>query len=271
VTDLAVIMSVYKNDKLEFVDQAVKSMLNQTFRQFDYYIVFDGPVAPDVDHFITTLDDKRIRLYRLEENMGLAIALNYLLFIVLAIPDYKLIARMDADDISMPERLEKQYNFLSLNNDIACIGCWYEEIDESGNHLSYRTLPVDHESLRRRYYTRTPFAHPSVMYRRDLIEKAGFYPVNTHLMEDNALWGKALQNKLKFANMPDVLIKFRIDKGFYRRRSGISYGLNFMKERLRINRTLKFPLYTYAIIVSEGIIKMMPPFFLRIIYLINRK
>lgn len=263
-------MSVYKNDKLNFVTESVQSILNQSFGRFDYYIVFDGPVAGDVDSYISALTDSRIRLHRLTENKGLATALNYLLSIVLDNPGYKFIARMDADDISMPDRLEKQYMFLSKNDDIACLGCWYEEIDESGNHLSYRTLPVDHESLRRRYYTRTPFAHPSVIYRRELIEESGFYPVNTHLMEDNALWGRALQNGLKFANLPEFLIKFRIDEGFYKRRSGIRYGINFIKERLRINRSLKFPVYASLILISEGIIKMMPPFFLRIFYLINR-
>jgi glycosyltransferase involved in cell wall biosynthesis len=270
MNSLAVIMSVYKNDKLEFVAQAVQSILNQTFSQFDYYIVFDGPVAPDVDNFITSLDDKRIRLYRLEENKGLAVALNYLLSVVLTTPEYKLIARMDADDISMPERLEKQYNFLSLNNDIACLGCWYEEIDESGKHLSDRILPVDHESLKRRYYTRTPFAHPSVMYRRELIDRSGFYPVDTQLMEDNVLWGKALKNGLRFGNLPEILFKFRIDDDFYKRRSGLSYGLSYIKVRLPISHELNFPVYTSFIIIIEGIMKMMPPFFLRIFYRISR-
>jgi hypothetical protein len=117
--------------------------------------------------------------------------------VVLKNPEYKLIARMDADDISLPARFEMQRNFLSENPDISCIGCWYQEIDESGNHLAYCRLPIEHEALKRRYSTRAPFAHPSVMYRRNLIETAGFYPTDTILMEDNAMWGMALRQGIE--------------------------------------------------------------------------
>jgi len=244
MTDLVVIMSVYKNDNLKFVRESVQSILDQTFKIFDFYIVFDGPVSTDIDRYISSINDNRIRLFRLEQNGGLASALNFLLEKVMSIPDYKLIARMDADDISLPlrfekqraflsenteisivgswyeeidesgnhladrklpadhdslkkrymislpTRLEKQRAFLSENTEISIVGSWYEEIDESGNHLADRKLPADHDSLKKRYMTRTPFAHPSVMYRRQLIEKAGSYPTDTVLMEDNVLWGK---------------------------------------------------------------------------------
>jgi glycosyltransferase involved in cell wall biosynthesis len=212
--DLAVIMSVYQNDKLIYVKESVQSILNQSFSRFHYYLIFDGPVSPDISEYITSLTDNRIKLFRLEKNGGLAGALNYLLEVVMKNPEYKFIARMDADDISMPTRFEKQRNFLSEHSDISVVGCWYEEIDETGNHLSYRKLPTDHEALRKRYFTRTPFAHPSVMYRRELIEKAGFYPTDTIWMEDNVLWRRALLLGLKFSNIPELLFKFRGTKTF---------------------------------------------------------
>lgn len=260
MTDLAVIMSVYKNDKLKFLKESVQSILDQTFSQFHYFIIFDGPVSFDIDAYVTSLTDDRIKLLRLEKNGGLASALNYLLEIVLKNSEYKFIARMDADDISMPTRFEKQRNFLLEHLDISIIGCWYEEIDESGRHLSYRRLPSDHESLRKRYFTRTPFAHSSVMFRRELIEKAGLYPTDTVLMEDNVLWGRALKEGLTFANIPEYLLKFRIDKDFFKRRSGIKYGCNFIKTKFKINRLLNSPLFAYILLIEIGIIKMMPPF-----------
>jgi hypothetical protein len=173
---------------------------------------------------------------------------------------------MDADDISLPSRFEKQRAFLSVNTEFSITGSWYEEIDESGKHLTFRKLPTDHDSLRKRYMTRTPFAHPSVMYRRELIERAGLYPTDTLLMEDNVLWGRALKAGLKFANIPEYLIRFRIDRDFYKRRSGIRYGFNFVKNRSKILKEIKSPfeylLYTYF----AGCIKMLPPFFIRHIY-----
>jgi glycosyltransferase involved in cell wall biosynthesis len=270
MTDLAVIMSVYKCDKLKYVIESVQSILNQTFTQFDYFIVFDGPVAPEIDSYISTIGDNRVRLFRREKNEGLATALNYLLEIVLQIPVYKLIARMDADDISFPSRFEKQHDFMLQNPDISCVGCWYQEIDESGKHISDRKLPIDHETLKKRYYTQTPFAHPSVMYTRALIEKAGFYPANTLFMEDNVLWGKALIAGLRFANIPEYLLKFRIDKDFYKRRSGIKYGWNYIITRFKINRSLNFPAYSYLFSFLIGIIKMVPSFALRYFYAAGR-
>ncbi len=243
--DLAVIMSVYQNDKLVFLKESVQSILEQTFFEFHYYIIFDGPVSADIDVYISSLEDNRIKLFRLEKNGGLAGALNYLLEIVLKDPGYKFIGRMDADDISMPARFEKQRNFLLANPDISCVGCWYEEIDEEGKNNSYRRLPVGHEALRRLYFTRTPFAHPSVIYRRQLIEKSGFYPTDTVLMEDNVLWAKALSQGLRFANIPEYLLKFRKDERFYTRRSGLKYGWNFILTRFKINKLLKFPFYSY--------------------------
>jgi glycosyltransferase involved in cell wall biosynthesis len=231
--------------------------------------VFDGPVESDIDNYISSIADERIKLSRIEKNGGLASALNYLLGIVLNSPDYKIIARMDADDVSMPERFEKQFNFLEANKEISCVGCWYEEINESGKHLADIRLPEKHEALRRRYYTRTPFAHPSVMYRRELIERAGFYPVDTVLMEDNVLWGKALKAGLLFANLPDFLLKFRKDKIFYKRRSGISYGWHFILTRFKINWSLHFPLYSFVFIFLIGFVKIMPPFLLRYFYLMS--
>ncbi|MDO9580629.1 MAG: glycosyltransferase [Bacteroidales bacterium] len=263
MTDLAVIMSVYMNDRLSFVKESVESILSQTFLDYHLYIAFDGPVSLDIESYISNLKDERIRLYRIEKNRGLASALNYLLEMVIKNPEYKLIARMDADDISASSRFEKQRDFLLNNIDISCVGSWYEEINGEGMHLSFRKLPTAHEDLRKCYRARTPFAHPSVMYRRSLIEIAGFYPINTILMEDNVLWGRALKAGLKFANIPEYLLKFRIDEDFYMRRSGYKYGWHYIINRFKINKLLKLPLYVYIISFLIGIIKMMPSFILK--------
>jgi glycosyltransferase involved in cell wall biosynthesis len=266
MVDLAVIMSIYRNDRLEFVRESVQSILDQTFSQFYYYLIFDGPVQPDVETYITSLTDNRIKHFRLDKNSGLATALNYLLEKVMNDPEYKFIARMDADDISLPERFEKQRTYLIEYPEISVLGCWYEEIDEDGKHLAYRKLPVDHESLRKRFFTRTPFAHPSVMYRRELIEKAGYYPTDTVLMEDNVLWGRALKSGLIFRNLSLYLIKFRMDKDFSKRRSGIKYGWNYFLTRSKIIRSLNLPAYTYFISFCTGILKMLPSCLIKAVY-----
>jgi glycosyltransferase involved in cell wall biosynthesis len=271
MVDLAVIMSVYKNDKLNFVKKSVHSILDQTFTQFHYFIIFDGSVDSEIDKFINSLSDNRIKLFRLDKNEGLAFALNFLLKIILNNPDYKLIARMDADDISLPFRFEKQRDFLLNNLDISCVGCWYEEIDENDKHLSDCKLPVEHKVLKKLYYTRTPFVHPSVIYRRTMVEEAGFYPTNTVLMEDNFLWGQALKAGARFANIPEYLFRFRKDRNFYKRRSGIKYGWNYILTRFSINKSLDFPLYTYVLTFIIGVIKMMPSSIVRYFYLVKER
>jgi glycosyltransferase involved in cell wall biosynthesis len=256
--DLAVIMSIYHKDKLQFVRESVQSILDQTFSKFHYYLIYDGPVPAEVEEYVASLTDNRLRLFRLEKNSGLAAAMNYLLEIILKNSDYRYIARMDADDISIPERFEKQRSYLIKNPDITVLGSWYEEIDESGRHLAYKKLPNEHEALKKRYYTRTPFAHSSVMFQRRLIEKAGFYPTDTILMEDNVLWGRALKERLRFANLPIYLLNFRIDCSYFKRRSGFKYGLYYGRTRLKINKSLGFQFYSISLII--GFVKMMPSF-----------
>lgn len=264
--DLAVIMSIYKKDKLNFVKESVQSILSQTYTRFHLYLIFDGPVSAEIDEYISNLQDLRLRLFRSQLNMGLAKAMNLLLGEVLKNQEYRFIARMDADDISMPERFGLQREFLIRHNDISCVGSWYREIDEDGKQLSERKLPTGSEDLRNYYFKRAPFAHPSVMYRRELIEIAGFYPVDTILLEDNVLWGNALQHGLKFANIPEFLLKFRIDKDFFKRRSGIKYGWNYIISRFKIIKRLNSQPGTYLYSLFSGLIRMLPSYLFRLIY-----
>jgi len=264
-------MSVYQNDKLEYLEESVQSILTQTYSQFDFFIALDGPVSSEIDNYISSLTDSRIRLYRLEKNAGLANALNYLLRIIIGDIRYKLIARMDADDISVASRFELQRNYFLTNPAISCIGSWYQEIDESGNILSNQTLPLTHEEIKKFFMRRSPFAHPSVMFRREVIDKSGFYPTNTLRLEDYVFWSNAIKSGLLVANIPEYLLLFRRDKDFYKRRSGIRFGLNYIITRFKINKTLKAPIHIYFYSLCIGMIRMMPAFVIRYIYMAARR
>jgi glycosyltransferase involved in cell wall biosynthesis len=268
--DLAVIMSVYKKDKLNFVKESVQSILSQTYTQFHFYLIFDGPVSVDIEEYISGLQDIRLRLFRSQINMGLAEAMNQLLRNVLINPEYKFIARMDADDISLETRFKIQRKFLLRNIDISCVGSWYKEIDESNSILSYQNLPVTNEEIKLFIRKRSPLAHPSVMFRREMIEKAGDYPTDTLQFEDYMLWSNVLKSGLKLANIPEYLLLFRRDKDFYRRRSGLRFGFNYIKTRYRINRSLQVPPYIYMYSIVDGLVRMMPAFVIRSIYQFHR-
>ena len=109
------------------------------------------------------------------------------------------------------------------------------------------------------------------MYRRQLIEKAGYYPTDTVLMEDNVLWGRALNAGLRFANIPEYLFKFRIDKNFFKRRSGVKYGWSYIKTKREVNKILDAPFLSYLTVTGKGVLKMMPTFLLKSFFLLNRK
>ena len=108
---IAVIMSLYKNDVVDYVKLAVESILNQTYKELDFFIQYDGPIRPEVDEYLTGLKDERVKIQRRAENKGLAQSLNDLLAIVMPL-GYEYIARMDADDISELNRFEKQMAYL---------------------------------------------------------------------------------------------------------------------------------------------------------------
>ncbi|MBK7627811.1 MAG: glycosyltransferase [Bacteroidales bacterium] len=179
MTDLAVIMSVYINDKISYLEQSVQSILTQTYADFDFFIAFDGPVSNEIENYLINLRDKRIHLYKIEKNGGLARALNFLLEIVLNNPEYKFIARMDADDISVSNRFESQKKFFLSNPKIACVGSWYKEIDENDKIVSYQKLPLKHEEIKKFILRRSPLAHSSVMFRREMVDRAGLYPTDS--------------------------------------------------------------------------------------------
>jgi glycosyltransferase involved in cell wall biosynthesis len=269
--DLVVIMSVYQNDKLDYLKKSVQSILTQTYSNFDFFICCDGPVSAEIEKYIFEIEDVRIHIFRIEKNGGLAKALNFLLEKVLKNPDYKLIARMDADDISLPSRFELQRNFLLNKTSISCIGSWYQEIDEFENILSFQKLPVTHEEIIKFFMKRSPFAHPSVMFRREMIIRAGFYPTNTLRLEDYAFWSNAVKCGSIFANIPEYLLQFRRDKNFYKRRSGLMFGFNYLIIRIQINRVLKAPGYIYFYSFFIAIIRMMPSFIIKFIYQKFRK
>ena len=178
---------------------------------------------------------------------------------------------MDADDISEPVRFYVQRNFLIKNVEVDCIGSWAKKIDDRGNEIAEYKMPTQHDKIKRRFLFRAAIIHPSVMFRKKFILKAGFYPEDANLMEDTVLWGRAFKKGLVFANLNRNLLKFRIDNLFFERRSGLKYGFNLIKKRFIINYLLKTNLTCYLWVTLIGIIKMLPPTILKTIYIINHR
>ena len=268
---LAVIMSLYKSDRIDYVKLAVGSILNQTYSNFNYYIQYDGPLSEGVDDYLLTLahEDNRVRLNRRTENKGLAYSLNELLGVVMPM-GYEYIARMDADDFSMPDRLEKQICYMDEHPECDVIGSWAIEIKADGSEFYRKQMPVTHKECYDFFVERDCMIHPTVMFRRRYIEKAGFYSLDTYFGEDTMMWAQGFANGCKFANIPEFLFKFRLNDDFFNRRRGWKHAKGILTLRWKVNKMLHYPLKAYFYAIAYAGVKMMPQKVLSLIYKMAR-
>lgn len=262
---LCVLMSLYKNDIIEFVQQAVESILTQTYKNFDFYIITDGPISKDVESYVSEKSkDSRLHIIRRKENKGLASSLNELLNLTLG--EYEYYARMDADDVSLRERFSKQIEYLDSNPDTDCVGCWAIEIDEDNKEYFRKEMPITNDECLEFFKKRDCMIHPTVIFRQSFFQKAGLYPEDTYFGEDTMMWANGFAHGCRFYNIPEYLFKFRINKDFFSRRRGWKHAKSIFTLRHRVNKLLHFGPVTDLYAVLYLIVKMMPTPILDIIY-----
>ena len=196
---ISVLMSVYNGE--QYLHEAINSILNQTFADFEFIIVDDG--SNDSSHtIIKSYDDKRIKYIKNEVNIGLSKSLN----IAISLAKGKYIARMDADDLSYPERFAKQINFLDSNHDITICGT---QMNELGKIYQVSNFPLTHNEMCIALLSGNPLAHPSVMWRKEDFDKKDFkYNEAYKTTQDYELWSRVLY-KLKGANLNESLLHYR--------------------------------------------------------------
>lgn len=269
---IAVIMSIYKNDVVEYVKVSVESILLQTYNDFDLFIQFDGPIRPEVEAYLLGLTDERVKIQRRYENKGLAQSLNDLLTVVLPL-GYQYIARMDADDISEINRFDKQMSYMEAHPEVDCVGGAINEIDEKGeNRGKVTSYPCEPEEARAFFCKRNPVAHPTVLMRTSMFDKAGgFYPMDFERNEDTMLWYKAYLGGAKIANLPDVVLNFRMtDAMFTQRRNGKKFAKSQLEMRKIINKNLGFGLMANLYAYGMYMLMVSPSWLLRFAYRVLR-
>jgi glycosyltransferase involved in cell wall biosynthesis len=187
----------------QYIKEAIDSILNQTFTDFEFIIVENGSTDKTLG-IIESYSDPRIRAFRTDIKQ-LTYNLNYGLKQTYA----ELIARMDADDISEPTRLQEQVRFLEQNPDVAVVGTAFEVFGKDTRNKII-AMPVQDKTIRRCLPFRFCFCHPSVMFRKEIIENAGGYKAQGPC-QDIELWLRlARDKKIKFANLKNPLLKYRI-------------------------------------------------------------
>ncbi|MBI5326761.1 MAG: glycosyltransferase [Deltaproteobacteria bacterium] len=205
VPKVTVLMSVYNDER--YVSQAIESILKQTFTDFEFLIINDG----STDSTSCILEqyaqkDNRIKVVH-QENIGLTKSLNKGLKI--AVGEY--IARMDADDISLMHRLQRQVELLDEHSDIAVLGSWAQIIDEKGDVVSEYCPALSPVLLRWRLLFGNCLLHSTVMFRKDVIIRAGGYPEDCMIAQDYDLWAK-LAFVAEIYQLSAVLIQYRQNK-----------------------------------------------------------
>lgn len=258
---VAVIMSIYKNDKLMYVAKCVDSLLKQTFEDFHVYIQYDGVVEDDIEHFFMELNDSRFHVYSRDENYGLAYSLNELLTIILT-KNYDYIIRMDADDICISDRFEKQIAYMKRCKNVDICGGYIEEMDENEKCIGIIKYPLTHEEMKLFFAKRNPLAHMSVVFRKSYFHKAGLYPIDTDKDEDTIFWLNGFLSGCKFANIDQVLVRVRVNSNFYLRRSGLSKSLSDLRNRCLVIKKLNLSYVNYIFVFARFIVLSVsyPPY-----------
>ncbi len=244
VNKIAVILPVYKKDKVEYLNKSVESILYQTYKNLYLYIGVDGPVGDDLRENLILLEKKNtVSVVWFEENRGLACVLNDLLDICFK-EGYEYIARMDADDISEPTRFETQIAFLEKNLEIDVVGGAIKEIDEEGKDRNKTIIyPKGPEDCRAFFAKRNPHAHPAVMFRKSFFDKLDGkkYRPEYRQNQDTMLWYDGMMAGTQHANISDIVLNFRMTNAmFKKRRNGWEFAKKQFRDRLMINKGLGY-------------------------------
>jgi glycosyltransferase involved in cell wall biosynthesis len=185
-----------------FLGEALESVLSQTLADFELLVVDDGS-TDETPEILASVEDERLRVLR-HERAGLVAALNR----GLAEARAGYLARMDADDVSLPRRLERQAAFLDERPRVAVVVPGVEAVDAEGRALRRVTLPNDDAALRRRLLLRNPFTHGSVVIRTEAVRQVGGYRADYGANEDYDLW-RRIARGWELGSVPEVLYRYR--------------------------------------------------------------
>jgi len=197
---VSVVMSVYNGER--FLREAVDSILNQTFSDFELIIINDGS-TDETREILESYKDERLVLVD-QENMGLTKALNN----GIARAKGKYVARQDADDVSKPERLEKQVAFMEAHPAVGLLGTRFEFIDQNGMVTRQGVLPIDNRALHERLKVINQFNHGSVMIRKEALDKVGLFRDFFKYAQDYDLWLR-IAEQYEVCNLPECLFCYR--------------------------------------------------------------
>lgn len=261
---LSVLMSTYYKDDPAHLEEALESLLKQTRPADEVVVVEDGPIPFVLQAAINNYRDRLpLVTVQLERNSGIGAALHAGLLQCRG----ELVARMDADDICVPERFEKQLVFLEQHTDVDVVGGAIAEfLEDPSNVTAIRQPPQTGKELRAFAKLRNPMNHMTVMFRKERVLRAGSYQT-TPPFEDYHLWILLLMDGCGLWNLQDVLVKARCGNGLQKRRGGLQYVLRETKF-VKTMKTMGFlsTLECAQYLAMHAPVRIIPPSVRGIIY-----
>lgn len=260
-------MPFYKGDKPQHLSDALASLFTQKWRADEVVLIQDGPVTAE---HLQVVEDWKVKMPEinhvvLEHNQGLSAALNA----GIKAAKHDWLARMDADDFCEPDRFEAQLALIRTNPDLAILGSWITEFDDTmKQEIAVRKLPETHAEILRYARWRCPFNHMTVMYRKSILQKLGAYKNYGAVGDDYELWARFLVNGFKSANIQRSLVKARTGTDFYNtRRRGWKYFKNEVREvnDLYKMKLINAPLWLFHVSIKAAV-RFSPPFLVKLIY-----
>jgi len=221
---ISIVMAAY-NEELD-IGRALESILTQTFTDWELIVIDDASTDATADVIrCYAVKDSRINLVCNETNLELSASLN----IGIGLAQADLIARADADDINLPERLSKQYEYLQAHHEIDVLGTAAYLLDETGRRVNSFSYPLTHAELKRLPFLKNQFHHPSVMIRRRFFDTAGLYDTHYARGQDKELWLRGLRVDCCYANLPEPLIEYSTDGYVKSWRSILKHALSLLR------------------------------------------
>lgn len=260
---VTVIMATYQGDDFNHLTEAIDSILNQTYRNFELLIIVDGPLDEDRATYLSLVSElDYVNIYRNLINKGPAYSRN--VGINAARGSY--IAIMDADDISSPNRLLHQLEYIT-QHELDLISSYLVVVDEQGTTIGIRNVPIDHSAVKRLAPFRCPLHNPSAFGKSFVFKKLQYNP-SLRVSEDYDLWIRALIDGYKLGNTNNPCVLYRQSHDAVSKRIGLKYAISDLKVKWRA--TSICPYYLIPIVVSSAIVasiaRLLPVYYFGFIY-----
>jgi len=265
----SVLIAIYDKENPSYFELAMSSVWDeQTIRPDEIILVKDGTLTPELDDVITRWEEKlgdRLKVISLVENVGLTKALNK----GLKQCSFDLVARMDSDDISLPQRFKKQLKKFSKTPNLTVLGGLAQEVDLAGHKGNVRKMPISHQAIFDNLFV-CPFIHPSIMFRKSSIQSIGSYNDSLMRRQDYDLWFRCGKAGFIFENIPEPLLLYRFSEKTHQRQS-IKLALQQALIGYKGVRLLHQPFWKACVCFIPFIRSLLPEHMQHFLYKVTKK